>query len=89
MALERTRVQAMNVALVISKADLPGALARSDIDWLCGLPELEVELGEQLAVIELAGGDAAALQRVAGFLERCLPRARVRSSQGWRRSLLR
>lgn len=84
----RTHVQAMRVALVITKVDLPGALTRKDLSWLCGLPELEVELGEQLAVIELASGDAAALRHVAAFLEACLPRARARSTQG-RRPFLR
>jgi hypothetical protein len=64
-------MQGMRVGLVMCKVDLPNVLTRTELDVVFGLPELAAEFGDQLTVIELSNEDAASLEKMMLFLEKC------------------
>lgn len=59
------------MALVVSKVDLSFGVNRTELGALVGLPELQVELGNQLTVIELSSTSPESLKQVYEFLREC------------------
>lgn len=64
-------MQALQVALVISKGDVPFGLNRIELGALVGLPELREAVGHRLRVIELVSTSTMDLQPFRDFLHDC------------------
>jgi hypothetical protein len=64
-------MQRLKVALIVSKVDLSFGVNRTELGALVGLPELQVELGNQLTVIELSSTSPESLKQVYEFLREC------------------